>query len=276
MNILVSTICFVNRNKNGAEIYATFAKRLIDDIMNKTPYDIMVTTNEIQHFQEEIEKYGNRIILREELLTEHKLVVGVFNQLLKFYTIKDIDSKYDWVLYLDCDAGLTGPWSIDKIESSINSWESGGYDMVATRTNAILINELRDHEEKLEKYKIQIQENPANNFFVDNLFTKKFVFYNVSTENGPSEWFDSVLPSEHVFLVKNSEKLPVMCKNFEDFCYKFETQDLHYPQTVDMEAFEIGVSAKLAGYNTVDFGNDGLYHVFQVVCNNNNWEKVKY
>jgi hypothetical protein len=43
-----------------------------------------------------------------------------------------------------------------------------------------------------------------------------------------------------------------------------------------MEAFEIGVSAKLAGYNTVDFGNDGLYHVFQVVCNNNNWEKLKY
>lgn len=276
MKILVSTMCFVNRNKNGAEIYATFAKRLVDDIMNKTPYDIMVTTNEIQHFQEEIEKYGDRVILREELLTDHKLVVGVFNQLLKFFTIKNIDSKYDWVLYLDCDAGLTGPWVKDSIENQLDEWYSKGNDMVATRTDAILINELRDHEEKLAKYKIQIQENPSNNFFVDNLFTKKFVFYDVSTENGPFEWFDSVLPSEHVFLVKNNDKLPVMCKNFEDFCFKFESQDLMYPQTVDMEAFEIGVSAKLAGYKTADFGNHGLYHVFQIVCNHNNWEKVKY
>jgi hypothetical protein len=43
-----------------------------------------------------------------------------------------------------------------------------------------------------------------------------------------------------------------------------------------MEAFEIGVSAKLAGYNIGDFGNDGLFHVIKIVCNHNNWEKVKY
>ena len=66
-----------------------------------------------------------------------------------------------------------------------------------------------------------------------------------------------------------------MSQIFEDFCIKFETQG-QFPATVDMEAFEIGVSAKLAGYNIGDFGNDGLFHVIKIVCNHNNWEKVKY
>jgi len=107
-NILISTICFINRNKPGAEIYATFNNRLIDDVMNKTPFDIMITTNEIEHFKEKKLIFGDRIILREEKLENHRLTVAVFNQLLKFFSIKDIDIKYDWVLYLDCDAGFTG------------------------------------------------------------------------------------------------------------------------------------------------------------------------
>ena len=97
----------------------------------------------------------------------------------------------------------------------------------------------------------------------------------MSTENGPKEWFDAALPSEHVFIVKNDERLPKMSKTFEDFCYKFETQG-EYPITVDMEAFEIGVSALLSGYKMGDFGNYGLYHIIKVTCNLNNWEKVKY
>ena len=92
MNILVSTICFVNRQKPGAEIYSTFAQRLIEDVMQKTPYDIMITTNEPEHFLNQKEIYGDRVIIRTELLETHRLTVGVFNQLLKFYSIKDIKS----------------------------------------------------------------------------------------------------------------------------------------------------------------------------------------
>jgi hypothetical protein len=275
MNILISTICFVNRNKPGAEIYATFAKRLVNDIMTKTPYDIMVTTNEPEHFQEEIGTWGDRVMVRTELLENHRLVVGVFNQLLKFYTIKNIDSKYDWVLYLDCDAGLTGPWNIEEVENKIHSWESAGYDILGTRTNAILYNELIEHEKVLKKHNEEIANGNINHYYGGTLFSNKFLFYEVTSENGPSEWFDAKLPSEHVLLVKNDDKLEKMASIFEDFCFKFETQG-EYPVTVDMEAFEIGVSAKLAGYNMGDFGNDGLYHVIKVICNHNNWEKVKY
>lgn len=275
MNILVSTICFVNRNKPGAEIYATFCQRLIEDVMNKTPFDIMVTTNETNHYDELVSKYGNRIIIREETLEKHRLTVGVFNQLLKFYTITNIDNKYDWVLYLDCDAGLTGEWDITELETQIREWENQSYDFLGTRTNCILYNELLDHEEKLRIHNEEIAKGNVEHYNPGNLFSNKFKFYEVSSDNGPKEWFDAKLPSEHVFLVKNDDKLSKMSKTFEDFCYKFESQG-QYPITVDMEAFEIGVSALLAGYNIGDFGNVGLYHVIKVICNHNNWEKVKY
>jgi len=271
MNILISTLCFINRDKPGAEIYATFAKRLIEDVLIKTPCDVLVTTNEIDLFKE----YENntRVQIRSELLLNHKLTVSVFNQLLKFFTIKDIDSKYDWVLYLDCDAGITGPWDIEELNNTISQWEAEGYDMIGTRTNAILRNELADYENILTQHKEELKINPGT-YFTDHLFGRKFRFYNVTTENGPVEWFDAKLPSEHVLLIKNNYKLPVMCKLFEEFCVKYESQDPVI--TTDMEAFEIGVSAKLAGYNMGDFGNYGLYHIIKIVCNFNNWEKVKY
>ena len=275
MNILVSTICFVNRNKPGAEIYATFAQRLINDVMTKTPYDIMVTTNEPEHFQNDKEKWGDRVIIRTELLETHRLVVGVFNQLLKFYTIKNIDKKYDWVLYLDCDAGLTGDWVVDDVENKINEWTLLGYDFLGTRTNAILRDELSQHEEIERIHQEEINKGNTTHYNPKTLFSNKFTFYNVTSENGPFEWFDAKLPSEHVLLAKNDEKMERMSQIFEDFCFKFETQG-QFPVTVDMEAFEIGVSAKLAGYNIGDFGNEGLFHVIKIVCNHNNWEKVKY
>lgn len=243
--------------------------------MTKTPYDIMVTTNESEHFQDDIENWGNRVSIRTELLENHRLVVGVFNQLLKFYTIKNIDSKYDWVLYLDCDAGLTSEWNVNDIENQINEWENSGFDILGTRTNAILFNELLDHERVLKEHNDEIEKGNVNHYYGGTLFSNKFEFYEVTSKDGPVEWFDAKLPSEHVLLVKNNEKLKKMAEIFEEFCNKFETQEGH-PITVDMEAFEIGVSAKLAGYNMGDFGNHGLYHVIKVVCNHNNWEKVKY
>lgn len=275
MNILISTICFVNRNKPGAEIYSTFTQRLIEDVMSKTPFDIMVTTNESEHYTEQKEKYGERIIVRTDLLENHRLTVGPFNQLLKFLSIKNIDSKYDWVLYLDCDAGLKDTWDVQKVEDMLRRKTSEGYDFLGTRTNCILFSELLDHEKRIEEYNKLIESGEQNPYFTPNLFSSKFIFYEVSSEKGPKYWFDAKLPSEHVLLIKNDEKLPKMCQIFEDFCFKFETQTEN-PITWDMEAFEIGVSAKISGYNMGEMDNYELYHLIQVVCNLNNWEKVKY
>jgi hypothetical protein len=147
--------------------------------------------------------------------------------------------------------------------------------MLGTRTNAVLINELIDHENKVKIFNEKISNGEKSPYFQKNLFSDKFIFYDVDSSRGPQDWFDAKLPSEHVFLIKNDDKLSKMCETFESFCYKFETQG-EYPVTVDMEAFEIGVSAKISGYNIGDFGNYPLYHIIKIVCNHNNWEKVKY
>jgi hypothetical protein len=240
--------------------------------MVKSPYDVRIITNEPEHFKEDIQKWGERVIIKHDDLSNNQIYVGAFNQMLKYKTMQDVSKKYDWLLYLDCDAGFTDTLNSAQIDSFLAYVEEQGYDMLGTRTNCIVKNELFDHESKIKKW-----EQDPSQYNPGNLFSSKFIFYKMSSDKGPFEWFDAVLPSEHVLLIKNNEKLAIMATEFEKFNQKFETQvDLPYIITYDMEAFEIGVSAKLAGYNVGDFGNDGLYHIIKVVCNHNNWEKVKY
>jgi hypothetical protein len=253
--ILVSAISFVNERKKGSEIYTTFAKRLIDDVINKTPWEIMISTNRSDLF-EEIK--NNRVFIRQEDLINHKTHVGAFNQLLKFYAIKDIDSSYDYVLYMDCDAGFTDHVNLEDVERMINHWEENNFDMVALRTEAT-------YEWAEKEFKETIESNGPK-----KLFNDKFLFYGIN-----EEWRGSKLPSEHIFLVKNNDKLKSMAFHFENFCTKFETQDENYPITYDMEAFEIGVSAHLADINMGEMGWGNQVEIFKVGFNANNWEKIK-
>jgi hypothetical protein len=256
-NILISAISFVNQQKKGSEIYSTFAKRLINDVLTKTNYDVMITTNNSDNFSDIISTENKRVIIRHELLENHKTHVGAFNQLLKFYAIQNIDKKYDWVLYMDCDAGLISEIDTQKLEEQIDRWESSGYDMLALRTNATYI-------ESESQYLDGISNN--RNY----LFDAKFRFYGIKPE-----WRGSCFPSEHVLFIKNNEKMEVMCREFEKFCTQFETQDPIHPITFDMEAFEIGVSAFLAGYNVGEMGWNTSQELLKVGFNHNNWEKIK-
>lgn len=255
--ILVSTISYFNDKREKSVIYTTFAKRLINDVISKTPYDIMVNTNRSDLF-EDIDK-NERIIIRQNDLESHKTHVGVFNQLLKFSAIKDINSEYDYVLYLDCDAGFIDIVDTEQIDKHIELWESNGHDMVALRTNYPYT--------QVEKEYADVVNGVTKE---KKLFHQKIVFYGIKPE-----WRGSKLPSEHILLIKNDEKLPIMAKYFEDFCYEFETQDENHPVHYDMEAFEIGVSAFLAGYNMGEMGWQNQHEIFKVGFNANNWEKIK-
>jgi hypothetical protein len=257
-NILVSAISYVNSEREGSEIYTTFAKRLINDVLTKTPYDIMVTTNAPSHFDDEYNNNPNRVIITENKLENHKTHVGAFNQLLKFSAIKDINQKYDWVLYLDCDAGLNSEVNTDVIDSKINEWESNGFDMLV-----LLANRTYEWAENQYLETIKIGTYKA-------LFDDKFTFYGINPE-----WRQASLPSEHILLIKNNEKLPIMCNEFEKFCTLFETQQPNNVITFDMEAFEIGVSALISGYNVGELGFGNESGVFKVSFNYNNWENIK-
>jgi hypothetical protein len=254
--ILVSTISFVNNRKHGSEIYTTFAKRLINDVITKTPWDVMVTTNRSDLFQD-IE--SDRLVIREDTLENHKTHVGAFNQLLKFYAIKNIDPKYDYVLYLDCDAGFTEEVVISDINRMIDHWESLGHEMIALRTDATY-----------DWAETEYNNTTDFNAWPKPLFNAKFLFYGTHPE-----WSGAKLPSEHIFLVKNTEKLKSMSNHFENFCTQFETQDENHPITYDMEAFEIGVSAHLAGIKMGEMGWSNQNQILKVGFNANNWEKIK-
>tara|TARA_R110000796_G_C14564482_1_gene435184 strand:+ start:1296 stop:2060 length:765 start_codon:yes stop_codon:yes gene_type:complete len=251
-NIIVSAISFVNTEKKGSEIYTTFAKRLINDVLTKTPYDVMVTTNRSDLFDDVSQ--SERVFIVQNDLESHRTHVGAFNQLLKFTAIKNINPKYDWVLYLDCDAGF-----IDKVDpTEIDDFiERSDEDFIALRTDAT-------YDDALNKY------NQSKEQGTHELFDNKFKFYGENTK-----WSGAKLPSEHILLIKNNEKLPRMAEEFEKFCTKFETQQEPHIVTFDMESFEIGISAHLSGFNVREMGWANQQSILKVGFNANNWEKIK-
>lgn len=259
MNILVSAISFINQYKPGSEIYTTFANRLIDNTLNKTPFDIMITTNAPNHFDKHTN--NSRVIIKNEQLNDHKVFVKFFNQMLKFFAIRDIDPKYEWVLYLDCDAGFISDIDINILQNYL--FENKEYDMFAVRTDATLNGE--------EKIVQEYLNNPDKDKINPPIFFEKFKFYDIK-----DEWRGACLPSEHILLLKNNNKLSVMSKEFEKFCYIFENQKNDPIIAADMEAFEIGVSAHIAGYRYKDLGHWGHHDLLKVGFNHNNFEKVKY
>ena len=228
MNILISTICFISENRVGSRIYTTFANRLIDDVMTKSPFDMMLTTNMVEDFLDAKNKWGDRLSIVNNTLTNHKVDVKVFNQLLKFLAFCNIDSKYDYVVYLDCDQGMFENINLSEIEVKFKEWDDSGYDMFALRTDTTYKTELEKYN---NYYKLEIK-----NYWEQPLFYNKFIFYGVNPN-----LIGACLPSEHMIIFKNNYKLPIMSLEFEKFCYLFESQDQSQPVTVDMEAFEIGV-----------------------------------
>ena len=276
-NILVSTISFINFNKPGADIYATFANRLVDATMELTPWDIRVNTNAPELFQEAVDKYGDRVILYVDLLENNKVAVGAFNQLLKYFAFKDVPKKYDWVLYLDCDTGYRHPPRIEEIETQILAWDEAGIDSVGTRTNAILGKELLHHEECLDDIQRQSDDGVERPYSSMNLFSPKFCLYDVSTENVDPVWLNASMPSEHFLFVKNSPvgKMQDFSNHMSDFNQILIAQTSHHPIIADMEAFEIGVSLAMAGYQMGDAGDYGHTWMFAVDFNGSNWEKIK-
>jgi len=276
-NILVSTISFINFDKPGAEIYATFANRLIDATMENTPWDIRVNTNAPELFQDAVTKYGERVILYVDYLENNRVAVGAFNQLLKYFAFQNVPEKYEWVLYLDCDAGYRHPPRIDELETQIAAWDEAGIDAVGTRTNAIVRGELIDHERCLVDIQQQIADGVEHPYSPMNLFSPKFRFYNVTMENIDPIWLDASMPSEHFLFVKNSPpgKMQQFSNHVSDFNQLLIAQTSHHPTISDMEAFEIGVGLAMAGYTIGDAGDYGHTWMFAIQFNGSNWERVK-
>jgi hypothetical protein len=258
----MTTICFINRAKPGAEIYATFAKRLVDSALKYTNFDIRIATNEPELFEETL-TLSPRISLLVNRLEKNRVAVGPFNQLLKFFALKDIPETYDYVLYLDCDAGFVDTIDESLLKQEISAFEHAGYNgMVFRSSTEYLMQALHNHEDIHKKDR--------------EMFSAKFIFYDVTTENIPEEWKDATLPCEHILFLKNeSGKIQAMSDKISEFNDKLESQHDYVACASDMEAFELGISAKLAGFKFAELGTYIHNEVLKVKFNGSNWERVK-
>jgi hypothetical protein len=264
MKILVSTICFIQPNKiqYGSEIYATFANRLIDSTMENTNFDIRVATNRPELFSEALSKYGSRVSLLVDRLEDKQVWVGAFNQLLKFLALKDVPKKYDYVLYLDCDASFFKSMDDELVFNTIRMEESNGFNGMANRSDeGYFMQQLTDHCSGVE-----------------NIFSAKFRLHNLTLDTAPIEWKTATMPCEHILLLKNEDdKLQIMSDKIAEFNKKLEAQlEQPYISCIpDMEAFELGISALIAGYKLGEINSYVHHDVLCVKFNGSNWEKIK-
>jgi len=210
----------------GNPMYLDATSNLIDEILNRTDFDIILTTNEVIYFSNKI---NNRVIIRE--INDSSLILKYsagFNYNLKFLSFQNIPEKYDYIIYLDGDIKLKG-WrqeSINLIERLLENNE-----VIGTRLDAVLKNEY--------------------NYYLDNMsntFSHKFDSYEILKYNLNDDIFESRLPSEHFLILKN---VPNKIKTFADNWCEMNTflQNKNGEGGSHCDAFEIGISLRKAELN---------------------------
>lgn len=215
--------------------YLIYSKKLATEILEQTSHDVMITTNNVEFFDEF--KDNPRVIVRG--LPDDNVSVscnGVFNYNLKHVCFFNIPADYDIVFYMDTDMKLEGPdgeyWDESCDQHLVDLFDVQGYDAIGTRTNAILADEI-----------ISWQERNAGLFF------HKFPVYGLDFILSLGEdMINARTPSEHFFILKNDpEKINKVYEVWKLLNSKYE-YNTHGNSAVH-DGLEIGVSLKAAGYN---------------------------
>jgi hypothetical protein len=212
---------------SGTEMYLTSAKKLTQEILSQTNHDILISTNKVDFF---FEIQNNRVIIRNNITEDSILKYGnEFNYNLKHFAFESLPTGYDCIIYLDCDIKLEG-W--DSNSESYVSYIMDDYDFGATRLNCYLgqsVTELKKTGKTLFQHKIQ---------------SYRILDYHSESD----DIMDSQLPSEHFLIFKyDTEKL----KKFQE---KWKEMN-EYLQSINGDGgswgdgFEIGISARYAGYH---------------------------
>lgn len=232
----------------GNPMYLTASKNLINEILSQTNSDILLSTNNVEFFNDLTD---SRITIRNNIDESCKLRMGSeFNYNSKYHAFKDIPEEYDFIIYLDCDIKLEG-WS----EESINFLENifGNHDFGATRLNCILHDEIRYYK---------TNENC--------LFRNKIELYKILESIDESDdIMKSQLPSEHFLIFKNN---PIKLKLFSE---KWKEMSDHLQSTgCDVcswgDGFEIGISARYAGFhNTLEVSHGYWQNILGFKFNGN-------
>jgi hypothetical protein len=245
MKILFTMISLsVNR-----DMYLTASKNLITEILSNTQHDVLLTTNNVGFFDD---VKNSRLLVRNNVPEDSILSYrsgAEFNYNLKYLAFKNIPEGYDVVFYIDGDTKNTfwNQGSEDSIKSLMSS-----YDWVATRLNCVLKNEV-------EQFKTTGK----------CLFSHKIQSYNILDWDVNDKLMESCLPSEHFLIFKyNKEKLDMFSNKWSELNSIMQSQNGGNGSWGD--GFEIGISAKYAGYdNMVELYWGDLQTNFGFIFNGN-------
>ena len=222
---------------SGNVMYLQSAKRLVNEILDQTQHDVLVSTNNLNFFED---ISSERFFLRDNIDDSCTLKYGSeFNYNLKYNAFDNIPSKYNIIIYLDCDIKLDG-WNIESdnhIESIFKN-----YDFGATRLNCSMIGSVNEYRKTGR-----------------TLFSHKINSYKILEKYSDSDDIMlSLLPSEHFLIFKNSEN------KIKKFYEKWRELNEHL-QSINGEGgswgdgFEIGISARYAGFHDPIEINQGTW-----------------
>ena len=169
--------------------YLKSAKKLTEEILSKTNHDVLISTNDVNFFSE---INSDRCIVRDNIRKNTKLTHGYeFNYNLKHHAFEDIDEKYDFILYLDCDIKMLS-WTQESDDVFITTMKD--FDFGADRLNCELDQQIKELKEK-----------------GNCLFRHKITNYDILSKYPmDDDIMKSLLPSEHFLILKND---PTKVKN---------------------------------------------------------------
>lgn len=227
MKILFSVVSF----KTGPGFknnYLEATKKLAKNIIEKTPHDLLITTNEKEYFSD---LNPQRVFIRDNIDSNLQLFVNnEFNYNSKYEAFVNLPKDYDIIFYLDGDIEIKF-WNEESDLYIQNVFSK--YDYGATRLNATFLYHY-------------------NNFKTTNqdLFSHKFVGHDMTDISESSILHKAQLPSEHFLIFKNIESnLQNFAENWKSMC--FYLQNKNNPHGTLCDGFEIGISVARAGITKI-------------------------
>jgi hypothetical protein len=231
------------------QMYLNASKDLINELLSNTKHDILLTTNDVSFFEDINDQ---RLIVRNNVPSDSILLYkggSEFNYNLKYLAFKDIPEGYDVIFYVDGDIKHTfwNDVSDERLKSLMES-----HDSVATRLNCVLRGEIA-----------QLKNIGSC------LFSHKIHSYGVLSWDMNDKLIDSCLPSEHFLIFKyDKQKLELFANKWSELNSIMQSQNGGNGSWGD--GFEIGISAKFAGYdNMFDLHSGDLQTQFGFIFNGN-------
>lgn len=224
--------------------FVAYTRKTVQEILEKTPYDIRLVTNQVELFKD---LDSPRVILISDIPPDLLLETDVphipsrlrkrfgakkFNCNVKHLCFKNIPKKYEYIICVDADIKLS-EWDT-SIEEKIDLLLERN-DAAASRINFLLGDDIDVY-----------RKTPNKSLYRHKIEAYKLLEWEEKYENAR-------LPSEHFLILKNiSEKVNMFYEK-----WKLLTHTLQNTNCVTWgDSFEIGIALYHAGFRDIGYIED--------------------